>query len=467
MKVRHCAFVLACGIMALSSRPAAAIQLLDVLFLNDGSSITGVIVEEEPGKNLVLENEEGELLEYRFRDIDRIEKLFVDEESLIQNRDVVYLKDGVVFRGTIVGRIPEKAIRLELDNGQLLDFDMDEIFKIGKEQVATGVVRKAVIKPKEAEKEEVEIKIQIAMNQLQLKQDRLKQGGDTGEVQSLKEEVDRLKNEIEQLEEQQEVVGAEAAEEAGRFAAIESELGEYREQLLGASGELEQRIAACESPQAKQLLQAKYDDLRSSIEEVLQRAEVVALVEQPDPRIEEIELQNKATDALALAQQRLWKDPDYEDQWKTLVAELPYDTRREIYRQEHMTSTGAIIRNGIPFLYLGSWKQKDYLGAAIGLGANLAALGVLVYNEFQPDDAIYPTLSLVGAAIALGAYGFGIVEPIFYTLRYNLTLREALELQRRDDESEGKRVAQKESGHIFEAPPATFRVPVTLVRYEY
>jgi len=210
MKVRHCLLVVACAVMALTSRPAAAIQLLDVLFLSDGSSVTGVIMEEEPGKALVLENEDGELLEYRFKDIERIEKLFVDEQPLIQNRDVVYLKDGVVFRGTIVGRIPEKAIRLEMENGQLLDFEFKEIFKIGKEQVATGVVRKAVIKPKKAERQEVEIKIQIAMNQLQLKQEKLKQGGDAGAVEGLQDEVDRLKNEIEQLEEQQEVVEAES-----------------------------------------------------------------------------------------------------------------------------------------------------------------------------------------------------------------------------------------------------------------
>jgi len=468
MKVRHCLLVVVCAVMALTSRPAAAIQLLDVLFLSDGSSVTGVIMEEEPGKALVLENEDGELLEYRFKDIERIEKLFVDEQPLIQNRDVVYLKDGVVFRGTIVGRIPEKAIRLEMENGQLLDFEFKEIFKIGKEQVATGVVRKAVIKPKKAERQEVEIKIQIAMNQLQLKQEKLKQGGDAGAVEGLQDEVDRLKNEIEQLEEQQEVVEAEAAEEEERFTAVESELGEYRDQLLGAAAELEQRIAACESPQVKERLEAKYEELQSSIEEVLQRAEVVALVEQPDPRIEEIELENKANDALALAQKRLWENPEYEDQWKALVAELPYDARKEIYGQEYMTAIGTVLRNAIPFVYLGSWQQKDYLGASIGVGANLAALGLLGYNElYTADDLLYGKIVVVGAFIALGAYAFGIIEPILYTIRYNLTLREALELRRKDERSEEKQIAQKESGYVFETAPAALRIPVTLVRYEY
>jgi len=455
--------------MALTSRPAAAIQLLDVLFLSDGSSVTGVIMEEEPGKTLVLENEDGELLEYRFKDIERIEKLFVDEESLIQNRDVVYLKDGVVFRGTIVGRVPEKAIRLEMENGQLLDFDFKEIFKIGKEQVATGVVRKAVIKPKKAEKEEVEIKIQIAMNQLQLKQEKLKQGGDAGAVESLQDEVDRLKNEIEQLDEQQEVVEAEAAEEAERFAAVDSELGEYRQQLLGTAAELEQRIAACESPQVKERLEAKYEELQSSIEEVLQRAEVVALVEQPDPRIGEIELQNKTTDAIALAQKRLWKDPEYADRWKALVAELPYEERRAVYRELRQEfPTGKMLFNAIPFVYLGSFRQQDYVGAAIGISANVAAIAVLLLNDDTVvDRATFNMIADISIGVLVGAWIFGILEPINFSIISNKKLREALELTRREDGSSEQQIAQDERGYVFPSVPAEPRIRLNLVRFTY
>jgi hypothetical protein len=471
MKVRHYALLVACVLMAISTWPAAAIQLLDVLFLSDGSSVTGVIMEEEPGKALVLENEDGKLLEYRFKDIERIEKLFVDEEPLIQNRDVVYLQDGVVFRGTIVGRIPEKEIRLELENGQLLDFEMKEIFKICKEQVATGVVQRAVIKPKKAEKEEVEIKIQIALNQLRLKQDRLKQGGEATELESLRDEVDRLQNEIGQLEEQKEVVESEAAEEEDRFAAVESELGELRTELLAAAEGLEERIAACESPQVKERLEAKYEDLQRNITEVLQRAEVIALVEQPDPRVEEIELQNKTTDALALAQKRLWKDSEYEEQWKALVAELPYDQRKQIYGQEYMTSGGAMLRNAIPFVYLGSWRQGDILGAVLGMGASLVAGGLVGYSELvvanQGDEQLRGTLTYTAGIIALGAYAFGIIEPVLYTIWYNRVLSEALELRRKDDQSTEQQLAQKESGYVFDSPPTTIRIPVTLVRYEY
>jgi hypothetical protein len=466
MKSRYGALFVICVVMALSSWPAAAIQLLDVLFLTDGSSVTGVVVEEEPGKSLVLENEEGKLLEYRFRDIERIEKLFVDEEPLIQNRDVVYLRDGVVFRGVIVGRIPEKTIRLELENGQLLDFDMKEIFKIGKEQVATGIVQRAVIKPKKAEKEQVEIQIQIAMNQLQLKQDKLKQGGDTAEVENLRDEVERLKNEIGQLEEQQEGVEAEAAEEEQRFAAVESELGQLRTNLLAATEGLEERINACESPQVKGRLIAKYEELKSGITEVLNQAEVIALTAQPDPHIEEIELQNKTTDAVALAQTRLWKDPEYEDQWKSLVAELPYEQRRMIYSNARETfPLGNVLLNAIPFAFIGSWKQKDYLGGSIGLGLEAAGLGIWIYETAASLDS--QDLLALGGYFFLAAWGIGLIEPLLFTSWYNGKLRDALELERREPRNPNEQIAASERTYEFPTTTAEPPLRLMLVRFEY
>jgi len=473
MKVRYRALLVVCVVIAFGTGPAAAIQLLDVLFLADGSSVTGVIVEEEPGKSLVLETEDGELLEYGFKDIERVEKLFVDEETLIQNRDVVYLEDGVVFRGRIVGRVPGKEIRLELEDGQLLDFRMDEVFKIGKEQVATGVVKKAVIKPKKAEKERIEIQIQIALNQLQLKQDRLKEGTKDSEKQSLQEEVDRLKGQIDQMEEQKKTAEAEVAEEEGKFAEIESELGELREQMLGAAGEFGQRITACESPQIRQRLQAKYEDLQRSIDEMLQRAEIVALVEQPDPRVEEIEMQTKVTDALAIARNGLWATPEYEEQWEALVAELPIEQRRQIFRDSRKTdSLSKALLNAIPFVGLGSWRQKDYLGGAIVLTTGVAGLAAyltyeVLFADTTQDKFLYENLDYIGGGIALIGYVFGIIEPFLFNTKRNLKLREALELERRADQVAAGQAPGREQGFIFPAPPAEPRLRLHLVHFEY
>jgi hypothetical protein len=473
MRRKHCLFFIACLALLFSAGSVAALQLLDVLFLKDGTSVSGVIMEEEPGKSLVLETEDGELLEFRFRDVERIEKLFVDEEPLIQNRDVVYLKDGVVFRGTIVGRVPEKEIRLELEDGQLLDFRMNEIFKIGKEQVATGVVKRVVLKPKKEEKERIQIQIQIAMDQLDLKQQKLKQGGESVDIEELRGEVDRLKDEIEEMEEQGEVVEKEAAEEEARFAEIEGELGELRDQLLAAAEGLEGRIAACESPQVRQRLEARYADLQRSIDEMLQRAEVIALVEQPDPRVEEIKMQAKATEVRALAQNRLWDKPDYEEQWDALVAELPFEQRREIFRDARKSdSLGKALLNAIPFVGLGSWRQKDYLGGTIVVTTAVAGLAaLLVYDMYYFDtpqnNFFLDNLDYIGGVVALAGYVFGIIEPFFFNAKHNQSLREALELQRRSDDATNAQLVKRERGYIFPSFPAEPELRLHLVRFEY
>jgi len=467
MNPRHALIVLALAGWLCAALPAGTVPLMDVLFLADGTSVAGVIVAEEPGKSVTLQSDSGELLEYRFKDIERIEKKLLDEQPLIQNRDVVYLKDGVIFRGQIVGRVPQEQITLELADGCLLAFALRDVAKIGKEQVAGGVVRKATLKPKAAEKERVEVQIQIALGQIEAKRERQK-AAPAGGTEGLQEEIDRLQEEVTQLQEHRQEAEAEAAEEAERFAAIESELGELRSQVLGAADEIERRIEACASPQAKRELQTRYRDLQGSIDEVLQRAQVIAMVERPDPRIEQIELQEQAASGLALAQTRLWKDPRYAEQWQDLMGEIPREQRRRIYRDTK--SSGAIGRaliNAIPFgSFLGSWRQRDPM-AAVTFGLIAGGLGALYYDAVtSPDDETGPGLALqVGGAMLLGSWGLGVIEPFFHVLGQNVKLREALELDQWATRT--ALGAAPLTGYDFPAPPPEPRIRLDLVRYSY
>ena len=79
---------------------SAGDQYLDVLHLKDGISITGVIVEQTPGESMMLETSEGELLTFGFDDVARIEKVQVQEAGA-EYKDVISLKDGVIFKGII------------------------------------------------------------------------------------------------------------------------------------------------------------------------------------------------------------------------------------------------------------------------------------------------------------------------------------------------------------------------------
>ena len=50
-----------------------------------------------------------------------------------QMEDVVYLKNGGVVRGTIVEQIPDKSLKIQTRDGNVLVFTMDEIAKLSKE----------------------------------------------------------------------------------------------------------------------------------------------------------------------------------------------------------------------------------------------------------------------------------------------------------------------------------------------
>ena len=475
MKVRYYTAVLVLAGLVCGTYQAAAIQLLDVLLLSDGTSVTGVIMEEEPGKSLVIETEDGQLLKYRLKDIERIEKKLVEEEALIENRDVVYLNDGVVFRGMIVGQDPGREITLELEDGQLLHFPMKEVFKITKEQVGTGIAKKAVLRPKKAEKERILITIQIMRNQLEAKKSSLKPGMDASAEQSLKEEAGRLEEEIAALEEEREAIAEEVEEEEQRFAQVEGELGELRGELLSASEEIEQRIAACSSPELRNQLKAKYAELQKDISEILQRAEVVALLEQQDPRITQIELEQKSSEALAITQNQLWNHPRYRDQLEQLVSELPLEERQRIYNESKQGKAGgAMALNLIPLLNLGSWRQKDYLGASIGTVATIggaAFAGTIAFIatniENRPTTDSEDVLIITGWSAALAGYVFGLIEPLFYVKRYNDRLAEAMDLSSIEKATARRQVASGDRRQVFSDALTAPTFAVTIVRYEY
>ena len=52
-------------------------------------------------------------------------------------RDVVYLKNGSVVKGTIVEQVIGESLRIDTPEGSIFFYKMDEIEKIGKERVAT------------------------------------------------------------------------------------------------------------------------------------------------------------------------------------------------------------------------------------------------------------------------------------------------------------------------------------------
>jgi hypothetical protein len=60
--------------------------------------------------------------------------LLVCSEAFSQVRDIVYLKNGSIVKGTIVELIPDKTVKIETSDGSLFVFNLSEVEKIEKEQ---------------------------------------------------------------------------------------------------------------------------------------------------------------------------------------------------------------------------------------------------------------------------------------------------------------------------------------------
>lgn len=56
-----------------------------------------------------------------------------------QQKDVVYLKNGSIIKGTVLEAIPNATIKIETRDGSLFVFNMEEVVKIEKESVAKNV----------------------------------------------------------------------------------------------------------------------------------------------------------------------------------------------------------------------------------------------------------------------------------------------------------------------------------------
>ena len=60
------------------------------------------------------------------------------------NADVVYLKNGSVIRGIIIEQVPNQSLRIKTVDGNVFAYDVSEVEKITKEELAIGSAAKRV-----------------------------------------------------------------------------------------------------------------------------------------------------------------------------------------------------------------------------------------------------------------------------------------------------------------------------------
>ena len=470
MKTRTIASAVVLILLGVAAFTLPGAQYLDVLILKDGTSYKGVIVEQVPGETLRLETTGGTRMTFSLDEIDSIEKEERSERGLkITYIDVVFLKNGIIFAGTIVEQVPDVSLTLEAANGKEITIGMEEIWKIIREKRLRNEDA-----PPEEERERME-RLKIAL-ELDLSREGRAEAAPAGKESSdsLEEEIGRLEEEMDELDREREE-GADDPERAAR----EEELVRLREELETAQSAPETEQAAVPGgggfDEIAEILQALTEELLEItkgmwsedlvagsqeykqkiaglqdrlVESTRKLLEIVAAMpaagsareseELADAVVElKAELQELVSEVRSIARQRRqedilatktallpvltgpdWNTPGLRPAVEQMAASLPYADRRDVYRKSKTRGgvSGALL-NVIP-VGMGSWMQGDWLGAVIPYGAAAAALGVFgleMAGVFANEQAALSTRGF----LMLGGYLFSLVRPVWYTSSQN------------------------------------------------
>jgi hypothetical protein len=97
----------------------------DTIYLHDGSSIIGKIIESIPKVSFTLKRPDGSIRVFKMEEVWKVK---FEEEEISENR--LYLKDGGVIIGRIIGAIPNETYRIRLIDKSVLIFKMDEVSRV-------------------------------------------------------------------------------------------------------------------------------------------------------------------------------------------------------------------------------------------------------------------------------------------------------------------------------------------------
>jgi hypothetical protein len=338
--------------------------------------------------------------------------------------DVVFLRDGVIFRGTIVEQVLGERIILQTENDYLLSLHLEEIWKIVKEKrLAEGIEKVEEEKPNviddlksqlqillvsgaETQKREYGAEdIEVEQNRLEEEIARLKDEiegieSDPDEEQlneeervaliELQQNVQSLQEQVKRLEEGEQLLTERivtADQRAAELEAINREFQKLIDELLETTKGMWTEEIVGEAKAYKEEIQYLKEDFQDLVSDLL---EAVSDVKQmnPEQQLQELEAFRGRLEVLSaemrdLARARrqedvdatqyvlgamitgeIWLNPDYQPVLSQLSTVLPRHEREVLFeenkRKDAWSSTGM---NLIPILALGSWKQGDTLGA--------------------------------------------------------------------------------------------------------
>jgi hypothetical protein len=444
MSIRHARLTL--RVLALiTAAPLGAIQTTDVIHLKDGGALAGIIVEQEPGRSVTLATADGQTVTLPLQSIRSIEKKIPEQEQIVQHTDVVYLQDGVIFSGTIVEQIPGHSLTLELTNGKLLHLAENDVWKISMKQIFPGRADSKSTSSSRHEKWKIELQIELARER------SAKTKGNVAEDQGIAEDRERLEEEIQALQEEQQDIENMLAEGESQKQQVRAELGTLQAQTAASLEKLRKQIAACNSPEIHDSAQARCSELDARLAEMFRRIESVLTEAPENSQLTEMRMDAGTAQINALVRSNQWRSSKYRNYIADGVEELRPEDRMQIYQETRQTRpTRFAVRNIIPVLSAGSWKQGDNLGATISTGVMFVGTALFVGAfplfglsggggrlDLTPDE-ITPA-GWTGVGLIAAGYIFSLIEPYWYALRSNRRLAEALRISDQGRISRGDR----------------------------
>ena len=365
--------------------------------------------------------------------------------------DVVYLEGGVIFRGKIVEMVPGESLKLETRNGAVLWVDMADVWHLGQRRHTVSTEEK---REESGERREIRtLKVELELNLVQERRRDAEKGearDGTEAPQALEEEIARLEEELGELQEEQ---------------GEEGELKELEQEACALLDELTQRAKEKIETDAGAAAGEKGSQSSAEIQEIAAR--LLRMIEGMGESARAGSAEGKPLSPASEALKRIdpqmhgllengnWRKRRSRRTVEPLVSDLTYADKTVLYEvYKNRGQPRGVGLNLIPGLSLGSWLQRDVLGALVGTAAVGGGIALLTLNLLGDDGPGYridsgPTgyrvtyfpsggMGYAGIAMAVAGYAWSLARPFLYSRRCNRELAEMLGLparaSRRDKE---------------------------------
>jgi hypothetical protein len=452
---------------------AAQAQMIDVVRLKDGTSLEGLIVEQEAGASLKMALPDRTVWTLEESDIDAVEKVEASSLFDVVYTDVVFLRDGTFFRGTITEQRPNDSLVLRATNGALVRIAFDEIWKMVKQKRPAGFSATSSGQM-DLETEPIRIRLQIEITGRSLGRQQEDTRGQRGGTEPLRQELESLRREKERADLRS--ADEERADDRMEIETLEKEIG-----IL--TGELARALSRCAESQDSHVVLPAVRPVAAgmqglSADQLAGRlataaSEVASRTKAKLPTEEEIEGRRSRVEALGELQKLLhagkWRTNTGNQRAKALAGRLTEEQRKMVYdTYRHKGQAVAAVLNAVPFLMIGSVAQGDAWGAGAGYALDL---GSYLLNAMLPQMVDFPTQVMetpwgfvvppstpqglmfwVNLAIDTVFYAYGVMEPFIYANSQNKRLAEILQVE------VGKGRARPGKG-ISLAPPGLVLLP--------